>query len=74
MEGGVDDLRFRVYGDFAVVTGRTRARGEYKGHPYNVRLRFTDTLVRRDGRWQAVSSHASRLVTEEGPSTDNKQK
>jgi ketosteroid isomerase-like protein len=65
LEGGVDDLRFRVYKDFAVVTGRTRARGEYKRHSYDVRLRFTDVLVRRDGRWQVVASHASRLASEE---------
>lgn len=62
LEGSVDDLRFRVYQDFAVITGRTRARGEYKGHAYDVRLRFTDVLVHRDGRWQVVASHASRLA------------
>ena len=27
MEGAVDDLQFRIYHDFAVVTGRTRPRG-----------------------------------------------
>jgi hypothetical protein len=72
-EGGVDDLRFRVYKDFAVVTGCTRARGEYRGHAYDVRLRFTDVLVRCDGRWQVVASHASRLATEEHASTANKE-
>jgi hypothetical protein len=72
LEGGVDDLRFRVYEDFAVVTGRTRARGEYQGHAYDVRLRFTDVLVRRDGRWQVVASHASRLADGEPPAAGSK--
>ena len=73
LEGAVDDLRFRVYEDFAVVTGRTRARGEYKARPYDVKLRFSDVLVRRDGRWQVISSHASRIAGEEAPSIPNKK-
>ena len=58
----VDDVRVRVFGDAAVVTGRTRGRGESGNTPYDVEIRFTDTFVRRDERWQAVASHAS-LVT-----------
>lgn len=73
LEGAVDDLRFRVYKDFAVITGRTSARGEYKGHAYDVRLRFTDVLVHRDKRWQVVASHASRLPTGEPSSAVNKE-
>jgi ketosteroid isomerase-like protein len=55
----VDDVQVEVYGDAAVVTGRTRAAGEYKGASAEVVIRFTDMFVRRDGRWQAVASHAS---------------
>ena len=58
----VDDVRVRVFGDAAVVTGRTRGRGESGNTPYDVEIRFTDTFVRRDEGWQAVASHAS-LVT-----------
>jgi hypothetical protein len=58
----VDDVRVRVFGDAAVVTGRTHGRGEFARTPYDVVIRFTDTFVRREGRWQAVASHAS-LVT-----------
>ena len=58
----VDDVRVRVFGDAAVVTGRTRGRGESGNTPYDVEIRFTDTFVRRNERWQAVASHAS-LVT-----------
>lgn len=74
LEGAVDDLKFRVYGDFAVVNGRTQARGEYKGHPYDVKLRFTDVLVRREGGWRVVSSHASRLATEGIPPAEVNKK
>ena len=57
----VDDVEARVFGDAAVVTGRTHGVGESGGAPYDVYIRFTDTFIRRDGRWQAVASHASIL-------------
>jgi hypothetical protein len=55
----IDDVRVRVFGDAAVVTGRTHGVGEFAGAPYDVVIRFTDTFVRLKGRWQAVASHAS---------------
>jgi hypothetical protein len=55
----IEDVRVRVFGDAAVVTGRTRGAGEVAGAPYDVVIRFTDTFIRRDGRWTAVASHAS---------------
>ena len=56
----VDDLSVRVFGDAAVVTGRTTATtGGAK--PATLTLRFTDVFIRRAGRWQVVASHATRL-------------
>jgi ketosteroid isomerase-like protein len=57
----VDDVEVRVFGDAAVVTGRTRGVGEFEGAGYDVVIRFTDVFVRRAGRWQAVASHASLI-------------
>ena len=59
----VGNVKARVFGDAAVVTGRTHGVGEFEGFAYDVVIRFTDTFVRREGRWQAVASHAS-LVQE----------
>jgi uncharacterized protein (TIGR02246 family) len=56
-----DDIDVRVFGEAAVVTGRTQARGIQSGSAFNVRLRFTDVFVRRNGAWQAVASHATLL-------------
>jgi hypothetical protein len=53
-----DDLAVRAYGEAAVVTGRTTASAGGQ----TVVLRFTDLFVRRDGRWLAVASHATRLA------------
>ncbi len=42
----------RVDGNMAVVTGVYRDRGrDDSGKPYDRRVRFTDTWVKRDGRW-----------------------
>jgi len=58
----VDEVRVRMFEGFAIVTGRTHARGEYKGQKHDVTLRFTDVFVRRNQQWQAVASHASRIA------------
>jgi len=55
----VDQLAVRVYGDTAIVTGRTNATAS-GGSGLTVILRFTDVFVRRDGRWIVVASHATR--------------
>jgi len=65
-EGKVDDILVRTFGDFAMVTGRTQARGEYAGQAYDVTLRFTDVFVRRNGNWRAVASHATRIANSDG--------
>ena len=55
----IDDVKARVFGDAAVVTGRTRGVGEFEGAAYDVVIQFTDVFVRRTGQWQAVASHSS---------------
>ena len=57
----IDDVKARVFGDAAVVTGRTRGVGEFEGAAYDVVIRFTDVFVRRAGQWQAVASHSSLI-------------
>ncbi|HSK09768.1 MAG TPA: nuclear transport factor 2 family protein [Vicinamibacterales bacterium] len=52
----------RVYGDTAVVVGTTRVAGRYKDEDISGRYRWTDTYVRRDGRWQAIASQVTRVM------------
>jgi uncharacterized protein DUF4440 len=59
VSSSVDQLAVRVYGDTAIVTGRTKATTSGAAEP-TVTLRFTDVFVRRDGRWIVVASHATR--------------
>lgn len=56
-----EDLAVRVFGTTAVATGRTIATAE-SDPPETMVLRFTDVWIHRDGRWQVVASHATRVV------------
>lgn len=60
--GGLEDMRVRFYGDTAVVTGRFRGAGRAGEEPFTVDVRWTDTFVRRDGRWLCVASHSSTVA------------
>ena len=57
----VDDMKVMLYGGTAVVTGRSTLKGVNKGQEWTSQSRFTDVFVRRDGRWQIVAGHASRI-------------
>jgi ketosteroid isomerase-like protein len=56
-----EDFRVRVYGDSAVVTGITRTKGKFMGQEFSTQERATDVFVKRDGRWQCVLTHLTRL-------------
>ena len=58
----VDDVRIRLLGEVAVVTGRTTAEGSYRGAGVKVVLRFTDVFARRDGSWQVVASQGTPVA------------
>jgi ketosteroid isomerase-like protein len=56
------DMQARAYGDnTAVVTGKTHVKGASEGKPFDRVVQFTDTLIKRDGRWQLAAGHVSRL-------------
>ena len=57
----VDDMKIMLYGETAVVIGRSTLKGVNKGQEWTSQSRFTDVFVRRDGRWQIVAGHASRI-------------
>src|SRR4030095_8208486 len=56
------DMLARPYGDdVAVVLGKTRVKGTADGKPFDRIVQFTDTLIKREGRWQLAAGHVSRL-------------
>jgi ketosteroid isomerase-like protein len=56
------DLRFRAEGNTAIVNGITHIVGkDDQGQPFDVRLRFTDTWIKRNGRWQVWAAQHTRV-------------
>ncbi len=56
------ELDVQIIGDTAIVVGRSKDKGTYKGQDISGDYRFTDVFVHRDGRWQAVSTHVTRVA------------
>ena len=57
-----DEFAVRVYRDTAVVWFTLRLVGIRGGQRSEMRLRYTDVWIVRDGRWQCVSSQSTRVA------------
>ena len=57
-----DDLRVRIYGDVAVVTGRATPKGVADGREFVDPIRYSRVYVKRDGRWQVVLFQQTRIA------------
>ena len=55
----MSDLKVRMHGKTAVVTGAYHEKGTSKGKSYEYRDRFTDVWMNRNGPWQFIASHYS---------------
>ena len=51
----------RVYGDTAILTGRTKVRSVSRGQELNNDLRFIIVYVKQRGRWRMVSWQSTRI-------------
>lgn len=58
----VEDFDIRLYGDTALLSGRTRMTGRYQGKPFTSHYRYTDIYVRRGGKWQVVSVQITKVA------------
>ena len=55
----LSDLKVRIHGDTAIVTGAYHEKGESNGKPYEYHDRLTDVWMKSGGKWQVISSHYS---------------
>ena len=61
------DLKVRVYGETAVVTGRALYSAQRQGRDYSDAYRYTRVYVRQSGRWLAIAWQATH---EDAPERD----
>jgi ketosteroid isomerase-like protein len=55
----MSDLKVRMHGNTAVVTGAYHEKGMAQGKPYEYHDRFIDVWTKIAGQWQVLASHYS---------------
>ena len=59
----LDDVKVRVFGKVAIVTGRTTIRdGKYQGQDISGQYRFTDVWMNRGNQWQVIASQGTQIM------------
>ena len=54
-----ESVQSRMYGDTVILIGLVISEWKQDGKPMTDRSRYTDTYVKRNGKWQVVASHLS---------------
>ena len=60
----VEEFNVRIYGDTALLSGRTHMTGKYDGQPFENTYRYIDIYVRKGGAWKIVSVQITKLPAE----------
>jgi ketosteroid isomerase-like protein len=57
----VEEFDVRIYGDTALLSGRTHMTGKYDGKSFESNYRYIDIYVRKGGTWKIVSVQITSL-------------
>ncbi len=57
----VEDFEVRLYGDMALLSGRTHMTGKYDGKAFDSNYRYIDIYARRGGAWKIVSVQITKF-------------
>ncbi len=57
----VSDMKVRVYGNTAVVTGKADVAGVMAGKDTKAQIMFTRVYVKQGGQWQSVAFQQTRV-------------
>ena len=57
----IEEFDVRIYGNVALLSGRTRMTGRFQGKPFNSHYRYIDIYVRRGEQWKIVSVQISSI-------------
>jgi len=63
----VEEFEVRLYGDTALLSGRTHMTGKYDGQAFESNYRYIDIYVRRNGAWKIVSVQITRIPPAKKP-------
>jgi len=64
MKFSTENVKGRAYGDTVILMGRVVTESMQGGKPSKEKQLYTDTYVRRNGKWQVVASHLSNVPAE----------
>jgi ketosteroid isomerase-like protein len=56
------EMKVRIYGGTAVITGRSTMKAKMKGQDVSGEYRFTHVWIKRSNRWQVVASQVTRIA------------
>ena len=56
------EMKVRVFGNTAVVTGSDTEKSTYKGKDSSGKYVWMDVFVNRNGHWQAVASESTKVA------------
>jgi ketosteroid isomerase-like protein len=55
------DLKVQLFGDTAVLRGKSDIKGVANGQPYALPIRFITVYVKLNGRWQMTAWQSTRI-------------
>ena len=58
----VEEFEVRLYGNTALLSGRTRMTGQYAGAPFATHYRFIDVYVRGAAGWKVCNVQTTRIA------------
>ena len=67
MKFRTEQVQPRAYGDVVILVGIVITEYQRDGKTVSERQRYTDTYVKRNGRWQVVASHLSNAPPAQKP-------
>jgi ketosteroid isomerase-like protein len=63
----VEDFNIRLYGDMALVGGRTRMTGTSSGASFTLNYRYIDTYIRTGGTWKVCHVQVTEIPARPTP-------
>jgi ketosteroid isomerase-like protein len=60
----LSDMKVRVYGNTAVLTGKATVKGMVAGKDVDGQVLFTRVYVKKGGSWQSVAFQQTRVGNE----------